>query len=846
MSAAAHVFDSTGAGGLPAPVSELFGREDVLEHLVTALTDDGVRLLTLTGLGGVGKTRLAVEVGWRVVTEFRDSARFVDLSDVAEAAAVPDELCRQLGVASFVGGGSVPRLVKALAERSQLLVIDNFEQVLDAAPLLSRIAARCPGIALLVTSRRPLRLLGEHVVAVPPLAVDGVEDPADSPAVQLYCNRARAIDVRFRADAATLTAIAHVCAKLDGLPLAIELAAARTPTLRPQQLLARLTIAPVAAGRPWASLGRAPVDVAPRHSGLEEAINWSVDLLNDAETVLFRRLAIFAGPFSADAAEAVCADPPGAQPLLGPGQVLDGLATLVDLHLLEPTADAQDGVQRFRLLETIATAAGRRLRDAGESTALQERHATYFLAMADSADAGLESADEALWYRRIDASIANLAAAFEWLSANGRITELARAVGALGPYWLHAGRFAVGRRWLTLVEPTIDELPPAVGTVCRGWSARLDLDGRAGVMSEQAAAEIIRELEQAYAATPPEPARRWLRAAEHLSYAHRLYGDAERAHDVSAAAVERCAAPEQAWWRAEHLVRLALLAEQRGDARSAQHFAAEARVAADAAGNRRAQARARQAETFADATLSLSEETSRLQDVLDRSDAVGDRRGAVTTLIGLASLAAMQGDTAGFGRGIAAAITESRDIGYQHGVGLAQTTLVIHWAAAGDLAAALRGHGALTARWPTIRRQLPSSYARAYEFAIAAAQQTLGPQASEAALAEGRRWSWDRGVDAALARARALASSGSDPPGPGPGPVRATAAGMIREPLSARELEVLALIALGLTNQEIAQRLVLSAKTVMHHSSHIYRKLGVRGRAEAVALAGRDGLLPAR
>ncbi len=379
---------------LPARPADVIGREAELDAVAALLRDPGTRLVTLLGPGGVGKTRLALELAHRLAGEFRDGARFVPLAAIDTHERLEQEL-----VVDDPGA-------------ELLLVLDNFEQIVDAAPVVADALARAPGVTALVTSQAALRLSGEHEVPLAPLAVDA--------AVELFLRRARALD-------AADEAIAEICVRLDGLPLAIELAAARTRVLAPAAILERL-------GRRLDLLTGGPRDAPARQRTLRAAIEWSHDLLEAPERAVFAELAVFAGGWSLEAAEAVA------------GDVLDRLEALVDRSLVVSAGE------RFGMLETVHEFARERLGEAPDAAAVAARHAAWALALAEAAEGGLETADQEIWLRRLDDERENLRAAAEWAAAAGDAETALRLCGSLWRFWLSRGAVSEGRRLLDAAQ----------------------------------------------------------------------------------------------------------------------------------------------------------------------------------------------------------------------------------------------------------------------------------------------------------------------------------------------------------------------------------------------------------
>jgi predicted ATPase/DNA-binding SARP family transcriptional activator len=407
--------DEPAATAMPAPPTATVGRLRDLEALEALLASADTRLVTLTGPGGVGKTRLAIELARSLVGRFAAGDAFVALAEVADADAVPSAMARALAVARLEDETLEQALVRTCGGPPRLLVVDNFEQVASAAPVLADLHAACPNLTMLVTSREPLHVRAEHVYRVEPLETPpqraSPTELEDSPAGQLFLARARARGpLALDPDAAS--AIADICRRLDGLPLALELAAASLGLLSPRQLGDRL-------GDDVHTLMRGPRDAPARQRTLEATIDWSVELLDDAERLAFTRFAVFPGGATLDAAEAVT------QAGL---DVLDGL---VDRNLLRTVVN---GEPRLSMLVTVRASALGRLARASDRGDVAERHARWYLALAEAAEVGLTGVESGSWMRRVAAEMPNFRAAIEWGLENDHELGL-RLATALGEYW---------------------------------------------------------------------------------------------------------------------------------------------------------------------------------------------------------------------------------------------------------------------------------------------------------------------------------------------------------------------------------------------------------------------------
>ena len=393
---------------LPIQPTSLIGREKEVATVQYLLRREDVRLLTLTGLGGIGKTRLGLQVAAELADQYPDGVFLVSLAPVSESAQVVPAIIQTLSISEAAGGQPPLALLKtALKDKHLLLLLDNFEQVITAAVQVAELLAACPKLKIIMTSRVMLHVQTEREFAVPPLSIPNLKHLPDLvtlsqyEAVALFIQRAQVVKSDFAMTDENAAAIAQICYQLDGLPLAIELAAGRSKLFSPQALLPRL------ANRLKLLVGGAQ-DLPLRQQTLRGTIAWSYDLLEEVEKKLFRRLAVFVGGCTLEGAQAVCNADQDLEE-----DVLDGVSRLVDKSLLRQETTI-DGEPRLLMLETIREYALERLAESGETEALLRQHATFFLAMAKEADLKLRSAEQSTWRRRLDAEHDNLRAALQW------------------------------------------------------------------------------------------------------------------------------------------------------------------------------------------------------------------------------------------------------------------------------------------------------------------------------------------------------------------------------------------------------------------------------------------------
>jgi len=462
-----HTLDAH-PNNLPLQPTPLVGREREAEEVALRVRSEEVRLLSLVGPGGTGKTRLGLQAAADLLGEFSDGVFFVALASITEPELVASTIARALGVKESAEHSLMESLKIYLRDKQLLLVLDNFEQVLEGAPLVGDLLGSCPKLKILVTSRISLRIYGEHEYTVPPLSLP---DPRVMPpleiltqyeAVRLFVERATAVKADFSLTNENAPAVAEICARLDGLPLAIELAVARVKILSPQKMLERLSDR-------LQLLTKGARDLPKRQRTLRATMEWSHALLEEGEKVLFARLSVFAGGRTLEGIEAVC-DPHGDLPV----EILDGVESLVDKSLLREEEGTR-GEPRFVMLETVHEYAREKLVESGEAEELRRLHAQYFLSLAEEEPGTFEGGGRPEWFQHVDEEYDNFRAALSWSLESDEVKFGLRLAVALQPFWDRMGHYNEGLEWLEAALTNDDRVPMALrakGLNALGWLAQ--------------------------------------------------------------------------------------------------------------------------------------------------------------------------------------------------------------------------------------------------------------------------------------------------------------------------------------------------------------------------------------
>ncbi len=763
---------------LPAELSSFVGRRHELASVRTGLASH--RLVTLLGPGGIGKTRLAFRAAADQERSLTDGAWVAELAPVQVPELVPETLVGALGIRSPDGGSPTERLVAHLRDRQALLVLDNCEHVQEAASALaSELLCSCPGVRVLVTTRHALTLPGELVLSVPPLPMPGPGQAAGSPealmhydAVRLFVDRATASWPSFQVTASNQEALAELVRRLDGMPLAIELAAVRVRSLTVQQILARLSDR-------FALLTRGSRAALPRQQTLQALLDWSHDLLEPRERLAWARASVFSGGFDLAALEAVACDDdlPGA----ALSDVVDGL---VAKSVLAREPVEIGGAARFHMLESLREYGDARLAETDGTAPYAERHRRWYAGLAETAAEELFGPDQVDWFARLRADHDNLRGALERLAHNpADAVEGLRMATALQHHWVMAGRFGEGRAW---VERLLAQLPvpgddePAERGVAR--AAGLEVAGRLAVLQGQI--DVGRPLlEEALATATAVGNGTWRAHALHgLALGSAFWGEPPGALPLLEEALVLHREGTDPFGVPLALVQLATVHATLGEPDRAMAYAEECIALSEAASERWCAALARWVEALVQWQLGRGARArTYARDVLRLKEPFGDR------------------------------------------MGMAMSVEVVAWAEseARRSAEAARLLGAVQAALDSIGASLFGHLREDHDRCLAATREALGDAAFGRAFAEGSGLRFDDAVALAVGRRT-------------PAPATTDAHGEeVR--LTRRESEIAELVAEGLTNREIAERLVLARRTAEGHVAHILGKLSFTSREQLAA-----------
>ena len=855
----------THPNNLPTQLTSLIGREEEIATVEHQLSREEVHLLTLTGPGGVGKTRLALQVAAELSDRFVDGVFFVNLAPLSNSALVVPTIAYTLGLRE---GGDWPlleRLHTYLRDKQMLLLLDNFEHVVSAALRLVELLADCPKLKALVTSRAMLRVRGEYEFPVAPLTLPDPEHvPEESvtlsqySAVALFMQRAQVIQPDFQLTAVNAHAIAEVCMHLDGLPLAIELAAARIKLLPPPVLLERLK-------HRLDVLTRAPQDLPARQQTLRNTLAWSYDLLTTEEQQLFRRLSVFVGGCTLEAAENVCA-------ALGEStdtrafSVLDGVASLIDKSLLHRKGQGEQE-PRLVLLETVREYGLECLRTSGEVTTAQRTHAAYYLALVRTAEPKLTGVEQGRWLDRLEQEHENLRAALQWLEEQNEIEAALRFARALWIFWWTRGYLKEGRIVLEQLLRSAEGVAVTVraralhaagalavfqGDVERakelcgeslnlfrasgnayGVSASLETLGYVAMTrSEYGLARAL--LEESLTL------HRGMKAILNSKHALAILaevaleqGEYEEARNLTEESLHLFREAGDMWGISHTLTLLAVVLYLQGDLTEAHQLCEESLALSRAVG-----AKMESAYTllFLGCTVFFQGQYASARSLIEEALALqiemGSRRGIALGLQGLGVLTLFQDDHVTARTLYEECLALCRKINYLWLIPSSLEGLAMVAFTQGDPAWAARLWGAADALRDALGAPLPPVYHADYSRTVVAARTQLGEKAFAALWAEGH----------AMTPEQALTTQGRVTK-PRPAPAEPLLTSPTKSPpiyparLTDREVEVLRLVASGMTDAQVAEQLFISPHTVNTHVKSIYGKIGVTSRSAATRYA---------
>ncbi len=844
-----HEIRSLPQSRLPAPLTPLVGREQEIAAVCALLWRPEVRLVTLTGTGGVGKTRLALGVAAAVNADFADGICLVALAPLIDPGLVLSTIAQALGVQEQGSRPLLEGLQDHLREKQLLLLLDNFEQVVSAAPVVAELLVAAPRLRVLVTSRTSLHLSGEHEFVVPPLALPDLRNlpPPDRllqyGAIRLFVARAQAAHSAFVMTGENATAIAAICQQVDGLPLAIELAAGRSKLFAPQALLSRLR------NRLKLLVGGAQ-DLPLRQQTLRGTIAWSYDLLGQDEKALFRRLAVFVGGCTLEAAEAVCT---AQGDLLI--DVLEAVAALVDKSLLRQETQA-DGQPRLLMLETIREYALERLAASGEAEAVQRQHAIFFLRFSEEAEPKIRGAEHFLWRTRLEVEHDNLRAALRWTLESQEAEMGMQLAFSLVAFWRASNQDREGRNWC---EQVLAQPGTSARTAARAM-ALLAAGAMTMFQGDLPQAQLLLEESIAIGREVGRAAKRTLALAlALLAYGALLQGNLGAARELAEEGVRLFREVGEAWGTALALNHLGRATLELGDPVAARPLLEES-AALFRAGNM--QRLAMPLNTLGRVALRQGDDTGArayCEEALAVARATGDELFIAEALAQLGTVALHVGDSGQATALYQQSLTLIWTRGYRECIaedlaGLAATASLL-----GQPERAARLFGAVEALREVSGIRLSPLPRADYDRAVEGIRAHL----DEATFAQA--WEKGRAMPLEQAIAEALATPDEPPTGTKFPQVNEEETSSVVPPgtplsqspralsprrtlkqhfggLTSREREVACLVAQGKSNRAIADELMVGVSTVEAHITHIFTKLGFSSRAQIAAWAVDKGL----
>lgn len=817
---------------LPRPRTSFVGREAEIAAIVSLLRDSPSQLVSITGRSGAGKTRLAIEVARRLDAEFPGGAVLVDLSALEDDNLVASRIAAALDLRIRRGQRPTEALQLRLAFEPTLIVADDIDHRARSAAALLEIIAGCPGTRVLATAQAPLKSEGERIVRlgsldVPEPSRSSQKDLLASPAVALFRDRAAAVDHTFEVTSDNVARVAELCRRLDGLPLAIELAAARARILSTRsqlEVLERGTSLDLRPSRPEGG--------SVRHRELRAAIDWTFGLAAESERRLLRRMGVFEGGCPLDALRDVCSDPGESE-----ADVLDALAVLVDINLVEPELGDHDG--RYRLLPTIRDFALEQLADAGELDAITERHVDWFVHLA----AETRGLDEEPQLAALMAERDNLQGVLGRLVERHELVRGLALAADLAPVWWQRGYFEDAERWLEslLEEAAKDELMDEAHARALFWAVLFDAyqrfapERRARVLDRLARGRSIAN------SVGSVPVRLFgLRTeATAIFVTHDLPGVTTAVREGLALS----AASGNEMWQTRFESLASMAAQQAGDVATAAVLGSSALERARRRHDRVSMVwAALLLHGLPPGTTGLPEALPPYEALLEIAHDSGDLEAELLLLARLAVTRAAVADFGETARRAAEGLELARRTGSTGVTAFCILALVMAAAARGEDRRAAELHGAIAPVLHEVRMGLAPSRAEAYQAIVDQLRRRLGEGQFDAIVVAAGLKDMDAGLRDAIAYAHSIVepevfrpvgvtlSAGDGEP-------------VLIEALTPRELDVLRHLATGGSNKEIGAALGLRPKTVMHHSVSIYGKLGVRGRAEATAWAFRNGLM---